>query len=142
MEAVPRLVPKGFDQRCDQASMWTSLHPSPHVSKSTFLEKELLANVPDLQIFLASAVQFTKHAFANYSQVTAKWQFPNGGIGTMYIDLSLHGLGPIPGFRWPRCEVEHRETVVQDESLGEGGKEHVMVKRVVIWNMVMPVVVS
>ncbi|KAG4417295.1 hypothetical protein IFR04_009585 [Cadophora malorum] len=91
LEAVPRLVPKGFDQRCDQA-------------------------------------------------MTAKWQFPNGGIGTMYIDLSLHGLGPIPGFRWPRCEVEHRETVVQDESLGEGGKEHVMVKRVVIWNMVMPVV--
>ena len=61
----------------------------------------------------------------------------------MHVDLSLHGLGPIPGFRWPRCEVEHRETVVQDESLGEGsGKEHVMVKKVVIWNMVMPVVVS
>ncbi|KAH6713870.1 hypothetical protein BKA61DRAFT_674484 [Leptodontidium sp. MPI-SDFR-AT-0119] len=92
LEAVPRLMPKGFDQRCDQA-------------------------------------------------MYAKWRFPNGGLGTMDVDLSLHAWGPTPGFRWPSCEVAHGETLVEDESLGEGtGKEHVVVKKVIIWNMVMPVV--
>lgn len=59
----------------------------------------------------------------------------------MHVDLTLHGWGPLPGFRWPKCEVVHGETVIEDESLGEeNAKEHVMVKKVIIWNMVMPVV--
>ncbi|KAL2069596.1 hypothetical protein VTL71DRAFT_14275 [Oculimacula yallundae] len=70
--------------------------------------------------------------------MNAQWRFPNGGIGTMHVDLSLR-WGPIPSLRWPRCEVVHRETILEDQSLGEtSGKEHVVVKKVIFWNMVMP----
>ncbi|CZT45854.1 related to Oxidoreductase [Rhynchosporium secalis] len=91
LEATPRLMPTGFDKRCDQA-------------------------------------------------MNAKWRFPNGGIGTMHVDLSLRSLGPIPGVRLPMCEVVHDEMILDDQSLDSSGKEHAVVKKVIIWNMIMPVI--
>ncbi|CAL3962765.1 unnamed protein product [Diplocarpon coronariae] len=88
INAVPRLMPEGSDQRCDQA-------------------------------------------------MVARWQFPNGGYGSFDIDLSSRGWGGIPTFGWPKCEVVHGETTIDDEGLGEG-EEHVVIKTVTFWNFVMP----
>jgi predicted dehydrogenase len=96
IEAEPRFMPKGYDQKCDQA-------------------------------------------------FRAKWRWPNGGIGSMSVDMYANFIIQVPG-GWPKCgipiaEVVHKETVISDESFLEGsGKEHVLVKKVTMWNMMMPFV--
>lgn len=89
LEATPRLMPEGFDQKCDQA-------------------------------------------------MKAKWQFPNGGTGEIDVDLSYTWLG-LPGLSCPKFEVVHKELRVEDAGLGaDSGEEHVVVRTVVGWNIVMP----
>lgn len=90
IEAVPRLMPKGFDQNCDQA-------------------------------------------------MAAKWRFPNGGIGSIEADLVTTGIGGIPKMRFPMIEVVHKERLMNDETSGSSGEEHVVRRLVTFWNMLMPV---
>lgn len=87
IECVPRLMPKGWDQKCDHASK-------------------------------------------------AKFKFPNGGIGTIDVDLALSGWFGQPAFSGPKCIVTHREAPVEDRLPAE--QEHVVVKTVTFYNHVLP----
>ncbi|KUJ12285.1 putative oxidoreductase [Mollisia scopiformis] len=90
LEATPRMMPKGYDQKCDHA-------------------------------------------------MTAKWRFPNGGVGTIDCDLSARGAAGLPKFTMPLCKVVHKELVIEDAGLGHAeGREHVMVKTVTILNPMFP----
>lgn len=88
IESVPRLMPKGWDQKCDHASK-------------------------------------------------AKFKFPNGGIGTLDVDLSSRGSFGQPVLNFPKCVVTHREVTVEDNKL-PSGQEHVKVKTVTFYNNVQP----
>jgi hypothetical protein len=65
----------------------------------------------------------------------AKWQFPNGGIGSIDVNLS----NPLLKSKLPFCQAIHKEKVVEDEGLSEG-TEHVIVKKVVGSLLMQPVV--
>lgn len=88
LECTTRLMPKGLDQKCDQAA-------------------------------------------------TAKFSFPNGGIGTMDVDLCKEGAFGIPTLVVPKCIVTHREAIVADGSLSTG-QEHAVVKTVSFQNPIAP----
>ena len=72
--------------------------------------------------------------------VSAKWRFPNGGVGSIEADLVATGgswlTSWMPTIRCPMCEVKHREVVVPESGLD--GKEHVKVRTVTFWNSTMP----
>jgi predicted dehydrogenase len=91
LEAIPTIMPGGYDQKCD-------------------------------------------HAFK------AKWRFPNGGVGDMEADLGSRNSFRVLGFGVvPRCEVVHREKISTDKLIG-AKNEHVVVKKVTMWNMMMPTI--
>ncbi|KAH8816095.1 hypothetical protein F5884DRAFT_208323 [Xylogone sp. PMI_703] len=97
IEAIPRIMAKPFDQKCDES-------------------------------------------------FNIKYRFPNGVIGEIYCDLSAKGGWPmpsltsgLPALNLPKCTVVHREVLVKDDSLSaDSGLEHVVVKKVVLLNMLMP----
>jgi len=64
---------------------------------------------------------------------TAKWKWPNGGIGELDIDLAVK----LWEMKSPKAVVVHKEIGIEDESLGEG-KEHITVKTVTMWNPMGP----
>jgi hypothetical protein len=88
IEVVSRLMPEGWDQKCDHATK-------------------------------------------------AKFRFPNGAIGTFYVDLSARGTFGLPVMQFPNCVATHREAIVEDSSLA-AGQEHVVVKTVKMFNYVIP----
>jgi len=88
IECVPRLVPKGWDQKCDRAA-------------------------------------------------TARFRFPNGGIGTIDADLSKRGSFGQPSLEVPKCIVTHREATMANDNL-PADQEHIMVKTVTLHNHVFP----
>ena len=60
----------------------------------------------------------------------AKFKFPNGGIGTIDVDLALRGSFGQPVLSFPKCIVTHLEVAAEDDKL-PAGQEHVLVKTVI-----------
>ena len=90
IESSPRLMPKGWDQKVDEAAI-------------------------------------------------AKFSFPNGGIGTIDVDLQKRGSFGQPSFSIPACVVTHREAAVEEAKL-PAGQEHVVVKTVTLHNHLFPMI--
>lgn len=88
IECVPRLMPEGWDQKCDHATK-------------------------------------------------AKFKFPNGGVGSIDVDIALRGFLGLPSIAIPKCIVTHREAVVEEDNL-PAGQEHVIVKTVTFNNYAAP----
>lgn len=76
--------------------------------------------------------------------MSASWNFPNGGSGSVQADMILTGGYPIPwftgkrpSFKFPVCWAKHREVKVDDDRIANE-EEHVLTKTVTFWNYVMP----
>ena len=71
---------------------------------------------------------------------SAKWRFPNGGVGSLVADLAATGqswmTSWMPAIRSPMCEVKHREAIVPESTPDE--KEHVKTRTVTFWNATHP----
>ncbi|KAI4172397.1 MAG: hypothetical protein LQ346_008606 [Caloplaca aetnensis] len=74
---------------------------------------------------------------------TAKWKFPNGGIGSMHVDLIAEGgyampslTSELPRFELPKLEVKHREGIVESDLPVD--QEHVVQKTVIMYNFTGP----
>lgn len=71
---------------------------------------------------------------------SAKWRFPNGGVGSIEADLvATSGFwltSWMPAIRSPMCEVTHREVTVPETALE--GKQHVKTRTVTFWNSSLP----
>lgn len=90
LEAIPRMMPEGYDQQCDHA-------------------------------------------------MTAKWRFPNGGVGTIECDLSARSAYGLPTMNTPLCRVAHKEFMIEDAGLCHAeGREHSVLKTVTILNPMIP----
>lgn len=73
--------------------------------------------------------------------MTAKWRFPNGGIGTIECDLGARSTAGLPNMKVPLCKVVHKEVVIKDTGLGHAEeREHSLEKTVTIWNPNIPFV--
>lgn len=74
--------------------------------------------------------------------ITAKWRFPNGGIGAMEADMiadggySLPMMHEFPRIQLPKLEIKHREVIVKDNSPSD--QEHIIQKTVIMWNYLVP----
>jgi predicted dehydrogenase len=67
----------------------------------------------------------------------AKFSFPNGGVGTMEVDLQKTGTMGLPYFTPPKCSATHREALAEDSKL-PAGQEHAVIKTVTLYNHMMP----
>ena len=67
----------------------------------------------------------------------AKFSFPNGGVGTIDIDLRKTGSFGQPSVSAPSCIVTHREAAVEEAKL-PAGQEQVVVKTVTFHNHIFP----
>lgn len=78
--------------------------------------------------------------------MTAKWDFGDGRVGKIDADLRKRGgwplkwlTGSIPSMGVPYCAVTHKEMPFEGEDdETEEGQEHVYVRKVTIWNMMVP----
>lgn len=69
----------------------------------------------------------------------ATWSFPNGGIGSMEVDLAKRNAFGVPWIEIPRVQVQQKAIHVDDEQI-EKGQVHEMSRSVVMNNYLMPVV--
>lgn len=73
---------------------------------------------------------------------TAKWRFPNGGIGSMEADLIADGgysipmMHEFPRIQLPKLEIKHREVIIEEPL--PIGQEHAVQKTVIFWNYLVP----
>ncbi|KAI4171255.1 MAG: hypothetical protein LQ343_004461 [Gyalolechia ehrenbergii] len=73
---------------------------------------------------------------------TARWRFPNGGIGSMVADMIADGgysipmMHEFPRIQLPKLEIKHREVIVEDKL--PSGQEHAVQKTVIFWNYLLP----
>lgn len=70
--------------------------------------------------------------------MTAKWRFPNGGLGRIECDLAARGTARLPKPNMRFCEVIHKDISKLGASLHAEGSGHSPEKSVTIWNQNCP----